>query len=235
MGKAKTADKKPLSELASATKTANSELKKAVTAFQTRVQKRSAAGGNGAPKKRARTSEAVFILDGAMDLAKDAPSLQSEAIAEDAMILNQQMDRPYIISGSADCKQLFKTTALSAATNQFSLAFSEKVKKAGSFICRAWGCSCLFLFSGKEERARAAQPPDSRTKTRAASQLSSEAGAEALEALKSMFPRHAINAISSAGVYVGHFGVQGFGPRFWLRSILFFWLEHASNWGRWLS
>lgn len=61
----------------------------------------------------------------------------------------------------------------------------------------------------QDERQRAGDLANSTNKTRAGSQISGEAGAEALEAMKNVFPRHAMQPQSSAGLFVGHFGVQG--------------------------
>ena len=124
-------DRKPVAELAAATKTALGELRKAITSFQSRAAKRTAgASAGGDRSKKAKTGNTKFLLDGGVDLATAISTHQARAVEADPFaIFKGALDVPVMVTLSESDRECVKTPAVVAAVDYFTLAFTSKVKK----------------------------------------------------------------------------------------------------------
>eukprot|EP00435_Cladocopium_sp_Y103_P054893 s381_g18.t1 len=189
--KKQASERKPISELAAATKTALGELRKAITAFQSRAAKRSAGTSGGAERsKKAKTGNTKFLLDGGMDLASEISTHRGSSVVEDPFaIFKGALDIPVMVTLSEPDRECFKSPTILAATEYFSAAFTSK-----------------------DEQANAQKPVDKRTKSRAAAKISGDAGTEVLEIFKKFFLRQGLNPAHEGQCELCepyHFGVQG--------------------------
>ena len=124
-------DRKPVAELAAATKTALGELRKAITSFQSRAAKRTAGTAAGGDRsKKAKTGNTKFLLDGGMDLATAISTHLACAVEADPFaIFKGVLDVPVMVTLSESDRECLKSPAIVAAADYFTLAFTSKVKK----------------------------------------------------------------------------------------------------------
>lgn len=124
-------DRKPVAELAAATKTALGELRKAITSFQSRAAKRTAGASAGADRsKKVKTGNSKFLLDGGMDLATAISTHHAAAVEADPFaIFKGALDVPVMVTLSESDRECLKSPAIAAAADYFTLAFTSKVKK----------------------------------------------------------------------------------------------------------
>ena len=133
--KARTAERKPLVELASATRVATAELKKAITAFGTRLSKRVPSGG-AAKSKKGKDSLPLIIemgMEKGSQISHMTKSKLSEILSdpenEKKFIAMGSWSMPFLIKAEDDQQQVFHSETMKSALQTFKHAFAHKVQQ----------------------------------------------------------------------------------------------------------
>ena len=135
--KARTAERKPLVELASATRVATAELKKAITAFGTRLSKRVPSGG-AAKSKKGKDSLPLIIemgMEKGSQISHMTKSKLSEILSdpenEKKFIAMGSWSMPFLIKAEEDQQQVFHSETMKSALQTFKHLLRTKFSRTG--------------------------------------------------------------------------------------------------------
>ena len=135
--KARTAERKPLVELASATRVATAELKKAITAFGTRLSKRVPSAGAAKSKKDKDKDSLPLIIEMGMEKGSQISHMTKSKLSEilsdpeneKKFIAMGSWSMPFLIKAEDDQQQVFHSETMKSALQTFKHAFAHKVQQ----------------------------------------------------------------------------------------------------------